>query len=248
MENIIGKQFMEMTKYKYLEPSLQSQGAPWPELKSPLPEDAEVIDLPAGKSLKLDKLDFINLVEKRETFRSYTDENLTLQELAYLLWGTQGVKSILTEKPVTKRTVPSAGSRHAFETYMLINRVEGLKPGLYRYLALDHQLARLPAPQDIWEVLTEACQKQAHVKKSAVTFFWVAVQQRMTWRYCQRGYRYMYLDAGHVGQNLYLLAEAIGCGVCAIAAYDDDLVNAALSVDGVEQFAIYIATLGKRPK
>ncbi len=185
-------------------------------------------------------------MEKRETFRNYSEAGLTLPELAYLLWGTQGVKSILTEKPVTKRTVPSAGSRHAFETYLLINRVEGLQPGLYRYQALDHQLARLPAPQDICDILTKACQMQAHVKNSAVTFFWTAVQLRMTWRYCQRGYRFMYLDAGHVCQNLYLLAEAIGCGVCAIAAYDDDLVNAGLGVDGVEQFAIYIATLGRR--
>jgi len=246
MENTIGRQFVEMTKYKNLEQSLQSQGAPWPDLRLPLPEGAEVIDLPAGKSLALGKLDFIHLVDRRETFRSYTDASLTLQELAYLLWGTQGVKSIMPEKPVTRRTVPSAGSRHAFETYMLINRVEGLQPGLYRYLALDHKLARLNAPQEIRDILTEACQNQPHVRNSAVTFFWTAVQVRTTWRYCQRGYRYMYLDAGHVCQNLYLLAEAIGCGVCAIAAYDDDLVNAALEVDGVEQFAIYIATLGKR--
>ena len=248
MENTIGQQFVEMTKYKNLEKSLQSQGVAWPDLRLPLPEGAEVIDLPAGKALKLDKLDFISLVEQRETIRSYTDESLTLQELAYLLWGTQGVKSILDDKPVTKRTVPSAGSRHAFETYLLINNVEELQPGLYRYLALDHKLVRLPAPQDICGILTEACQNQRHVRNSAVTFFWTAVQVRMTWRYCQRGYRYMYLDAGHVCQNLYLLAEAIGCGVCAIAAYDDDLVNAALDVDGVEQFAIYIATLGKRQK
>lgn len=246
MENTIGRQFVEMTKYKNLEKSLQSQGAPWPDLRLPLPEGVELINLPAGKDLQLDKLDFIKLVDKRETLRSYTEESLTLQELAYLLWGTQGVKSILAEKPVTKRTVPSAGSRHAFETCLLVNRVEGLQPGLYRYLALDHKLARLSAPQDIAEILTEACSKQPHVRNSAVTFFWAAVQSRMTWRYCQRGYRYMYLDAGHVCQNLYLLAEAIGCGVCAIAAYDDDLVNAALGVEGVEQFAIYIATLGKR--
>jgi SagB-type dehydrogenase family enzyme len=246
MENTIGRQFVEMTKYKNLEKSRQSQGDPWPDLRLPLPEGAKVIDLPHGKDQPLEKLDLIKLVDRRETLRSYNEESLTLQELAFLLWGTQGVKSILAEKPVTKRTVPSAGSRHAFETYMLINRVEGLQPGLYLYLALDHKLAHLKAPENISDVLTEACSRQPHVKNSAVTFFWSAVQLRMTWRYCQRGYRFMYLDAGHVCQNLYLLAEAIGCGVCAIAAYDDDLVNAALGVDGVEQFAIYIATLGKR--
>jgi SagB-type dehydrogenase family enzyme len=248
MENNIGKEFMEMTKHKNLEESLQSKGVPWPDLRMPLPEGAEIIPLPDGKSLKMDKLDFINLVDKRATFRSYTDEKLTLEELAYLLWGTQGVKSILAEKPVTKRTVPSAGSRHAFETYLLINKVEGLKPGLYRYQALDHQLAHLQAPQDIASILTVACQNQPHVKNSAVTFFWDAVATRMVWRYRQRGYRFLFLDAGHVCQNLYLRAEAIGRGVCGIAAYDDELVNAALGLDGVDQFVIYIATLGKRPK
>jgi len=245
MENSIGKEFVEKTKYRNLEPSLQSQGVPLPPLQTPAPGSAKLIDLPAGNAFDLGLLDFKSLVEHRETLRKYADSPLSLAELAFLLWGTQGVKSV-TEKPVSKRTVPSAGSRHAFETYLLINRVEGLEPGLYRYLALEHKLAKLVAPEDINAVLTEACLNQPHVKNSAVTFLWVAVSLRMTWRYCQRGYRYMYLDAGHVCQNLYLLAESIRCGVCAIAAYDDDLVNQALELDGEEQFAIYIATLGRR--
>ena len=245
MENRIGKDFIEMTKYAHLEPSPQSQGVPQPQLQIPAPADAKLIPLPDGKDLQLDNVNLIKLVESRETRRNYSETPLSMQELSFLLWGTQGVKSV-TEKPATRRTVPSAGSRHAFETYLLINRVAGLEPGLYRYMALEHQLAKLQAPADINLILTIACKNQAHVRNSAVTFFWVAVPMRMVWRYCQRGYRYMFLDAGHVCQNLYLLAEAINCGVCAIAAYDDDLVNAALGVDGEEQFTIYIATLGKR--
>ncbi len=245
MENHVGKEFVEMTRYDKLEPSLQSQGVPLPPLEIPAPEGTKLLDLPEGKSIGTVPVNFSELVDQRETLRRYADVPLSLKELAYLLWGTQGVKSV-TEKPVSKRTVPSAGSRHAFETYLLVNRVEGLEPGLYRYLAVEHKLVKLDAPEGITEILTEACLKQPHVKNSAVTFFWVAVPLRMVWRYCQRGYRYMYLDAGHVCQNLYLLAESIQCGVCAIAAYDDDLVNQALQVDGEEQFAIYIATLGKR--
>lgn len=245
MENRIGKDFIEMTKYAHLEPSPQSQGVPQPQLQVPAPAGAKLIPLPDGKDLQLDNVNLIKLVESRETRRNYSETPLSMQELSFLLWGTQGVKSV-TEKPATRRTVPSAGSRHAFETYLLINRVAGLEPGLYRYMALEHQLAKLQAPADINSILTNACKNQAHVRNSAVTFFWVAVPMRMVWRYCQRGYRYMFLDAGHVCQNLYLLAEAINCGVCAIAAYDDDLVNAALGVDGEEQFTIYIATLGKR--
>lgn len=245
MENKIGREFIEKTKYQNLEPSLQSQGVPIPALQVSAPEGAELIRLPDGKALRHEKLDLVDLVEKRESLRSYTDEFLTLAELSYLLWGTQGVKTV-SDRPVSKRTVPSAGSRHAFETWLLVNRVEGMQPGLYRYMALEHQLAKLEAPDDISAILTEACLKQAQVKNSAVTFFWAAVPLRMVWRYCQRGYRYLYLDAGHVCQNLYLLAESIGCGVCAIAAFDDDLVDQTLGLDGREQFTIYIASLGKR--
>ena len=245
MENHIGKEFMRMTRYENLEPSPQSLGVPLPPLELPVPEGTEIIPLPDGKSIKLDKLDLIQLVEQRESLRKYSDESLSLEELAYLLWGTQGIKSI-SAKPISKRTVPSAGSRHPFETWMLINRVEGLQPGLYRYLSLEHQLAHLKADADIAEQLANACLKQQHIRNSAVTFVWVADVQRTVWRYCQRGYRYMFLDAGHVCQNLYLLAESIGCGMCAIAAYTDELVNDVLGLDGENQFAIYLASLGRR--
>jgi len=245
MENTIGKQFMKMTKYVNLELSAQSQGVPQPALELEAPNTAELIELPSPASLEMPHIDLRLAVEQRETRRDYADHPLTLQEFTYLLWCTQGVKSV-SDISITRRTVPSAGSRHAFETWLLINRVEGLQPGLYRYLALSHKMIKIPTEVDIRQRLTDACKHQKHVFESAVTLFWVAVTERMVWRYSQRGYRYMFLDAGHVCQNLYLAAEQIGCGVCAIAAYDDDLVNQALQLDGEKLFAIYIATLGKR--
>ena len=127
MENTIGKEFVRMTKYENLEPSPQSLGVPLPPLELPLPEDAEILPLPSGKDLALPKLDLAELVEKRESLRKYADTPLSLQELAFLLWGTQGIKSI-SDKPITKRTVPSAGSRHPLDTFLMINRVEGLQP------------------------------------------------------------------------------------------------------------------------
>jgi len=113
-------------------------------------------------------------------------------------------------------------------------------------MALEHQLAKLQAPADINLILTIACKNQAHVRNSAVTFFWVAVPMRMVWRYCQRGYRYMFLDAGHVCQNLYLAAESIGNGVCAIAAFDDELATTVFELDGKERFMAYMASVGKK--
>jgi len=161
------------------------------------------------------------------------------------LWVTQGVKGIASKK-VIKRTVPSAGSRHAFETYLLVNKVKGLDRGLYRYISLQHKLCNLGAKKDIAKGITAACLNQSHVYNSAVTFIWVAVPARTAWKYSDRAYRYIHLDAGHVCQNLYLAAEAIQCGVCAIAAFDDDALNRVLGLDGEEMFAIYLASLGKR--
>jgi len=245
MENNIGKEFMEMTKYKNLGVYPQKQGVPMPPIELPVDSSQELIDLPSGKDLQIENFDFVNLVEKRKSLRKYADEPITLEELAYLLWGTQGVKTVTT-RPVSFRTVPSAGSRHPFETYLLVNQVSGLEPGLYRYLALSHQLARMNGFDGIREDLTSACLKQKHVYNSAVTFTWVAIPERTTWRYGSRGFRYIHLDAGHVCQNLYLLAESIDCGVCAIAAFDDDMANNALHLDGENQFVIYLASLGKR--
>ena len=245
MENNIGKEFMEMTKYKNLGVYPQKQGVPMPPIELSVDSSQELIDLPSGKDLQIENFDFVNLVEKRKSLRKYADEPITLEELAYLLWGTQGVKTV-TDRPVSFRTVPSAGSRHPFETYMLVNQVSGLEPGLYRYLALSHQLARMNGFDGIREDLTSACLKQKHVYNSAMTFTWVAIPERTTWRYGSRGFRYIHLDAGHVCQNLYLLAESIDCGVCAIAAFDDDMANNALHLDGENQFVIYLASLGKR--
>ena len=247
MEDKIGNQFLEMSKSKNMPASAQTQGLPRPPLELPVPSDAEMIDLPSPSQIKVPAMDLREAIEKRETLRAYAETALDLSELSYLLWVTQGVKTV-TERPVTKRTVPSAGSRHAFETWLLVNRVDMLPPGLYRYLALAHKLVRMPANQEIRQILTDACLHQKHVFESAVTFFWVAVVERMTWRYPARGYRYMFLDAGHVCQNLYLASEQIGCGICGIAAFDDDMVNQALQLDGKNLFTIYIASLGKRSK
>ena len=245
MDNKIGLEFFEKTKYEYLEISPQKNGISLPDLQLPKTKGAQTSSLPKVDEIKPDIDSFIELVNQRETLRQYSNESLDLYELAYLLWATQGVKTI-TDYPLTKRTVPSAGSRHPFETYLLVNLVKGLESGLYRYLAVEHKLEKIPTPGDINERITEGCLKQKHVADSAVTFIWVAVPIRTVWRYSQRGYRYMLLDAGHVCQNLYLAAESIECGVCAIAAYDDDLVNRALGLDGENLFAIYLASLGKR--
>ncbi|MDF2876432.1 MAG: SagB-type dehydrogenase domain protein [Sporomusa sp.] len=244
MTREFGKEFMEKTKYKYSSPSDQAKGLPQPPVELDLANPGVVIDLPDPGTSQSDIL-LTQAIAQRTSIRTYAAKPISLTELSHLLWCTQGVKSIEPHL-VTFRTVPSAGARHAFETYLLINQVEGLEPGLYRFLAVDYQLAKVAAAGNIGDVITEACLRQKFVKTSAVTFIWTAATYRMTYRYGQRGYRYLHLDAGHVCQNLYLAAAAVDCGVCAIAAFDDDKLNTALAIDGENQFAIYVATVGKK--
>jgi len=237
MTESIGHTFWQNTKPAFVPQSPQSLGEPQPPLALPYDPTARLIPLINPDRLSLPSASLWDVMAKRTTLRRYSSQSLTLNELSALLWFTQGVKEV-TNRPVTLRTVPSAGARHAFETYLLVNRVEDLQPGIYRYIALEHALLGLNFEGDVNEQLTQACFNQRQVATSAVTFFWAAVVERMQWRYPERGYRYLLLDAGHICQNLYLAAEGLGCGVCAIAAYDDDAVNAALGLDGE---AIFVA-------
>jgi SagB-type dehydrogenase family enzyme len=246
MAENIGQEFMRRTRYDELSDSPQEGGIiPQPPLELPAPEGAEVIDLPKPADVAVPAMDLRAAVEGRRSLRKYAESALTLDELTYLLWVSQGVKHV-SSRPSTARTIPSAGARHAFETLLLVNRVNGLAPGLYRYMAIENKLAKLPAPADINARITAACLGQSQVATSAVTFIWEAVVERMFWRYVERGYRYLHLDAGHVCQNLALGAEQLNCGICPIAAYDDDQLNGVLGLDGVQQFVIYLASVGKK--
>ena len=96
---------------------------------------------------------------------------------------------------VTLRTVPSAGARHPFETFLLLNNVEGFEAGLYRYIATKHKLQALEVTADIQDEIVKACLGQEFLKTSAATFIWVADSYRTRWRYGERGVRYLFLDA-----------------------------------------------------
>ncbi|MBN1231284.1 MAG: SagB/ThcOx family dehydrogenase [Anaerolineales bacterium] len=239
----IGKDFLKMTQYKNMGEYPRNQGLPRPESYTKLMECAPTQPLPDitrfGNPIK-------ELIGQRVSLRQYKDTPISQEELAFLLWSTQGVKGMVEGK-VSKRTVPSAGARHPFETVLLVNQVDKLSSGLYQYYPYTHELADLDAESDIGAKLAEACLGQKMIQESAVTFFWVAEAMRTVWRYGERGYRYIFLDAGHVCQNLYLAAESIDCGVCAIGAYDDDAVNNLLGLDGENRYVPYIATLGIKP-
>jgi SagB-type dehydrogenase family enzyme len=226
----------------------QSRQVPAPPLQKPCPEGASRIDLPDGAAAasRLCSMGVGDAIRKRESVRSYSLDALTLEELSALLWATQGVRQVLGPE-CALRTVPSAGARHAFETYVAASRVEGLASGLYRYLPFDGQVVEVSADGEIGRKAAAACLGQQFVASAAATFFWTTIPARMEWRYDLAAHKVIAIDAGHVVQNLYLACAALGAGTCAIAAYDQAACDRLLGVDGDEEFTLYIAPVGKLP-
>ncbi|MDH7593958.1 MAG: SagB/ThcOx family dehydrogenase [Methanomicrobiales archaeon] len=236
---------MKMTRYEHLSPSDQMRGMEPPPLEKPFSEEDTFIPLPKPVEISVPPLDLRSAIEGRRSLRRFARDPLSLEELAYLLWCTQGVVRVAAPY-YTLRNVPSAGGRHALETYLLVNRVAGLKPGLYRYLAFSHRLLEIDTSHTMGDRAMAACLGQPFVRASAVTFLWTCVIYRMAWRYSERAYRLVHLDAGHVCQSLYLASEQIGCGCCAIGAFDDLMLSEILGVDGEREFPIYCAVVGRK--
>ncbi len=223
----------------------QNLGYPPPPVQKPLPPGAEVVPLPRREEWKsIGDLSVDEGIARRHSVRKYLPSALSKEELAFLLWATQGVRG--EADPVRMfRTVPSAGCRHPFETYLALFRVEGFEKGMYRYLPVEHALLFLGCPPGLEEKASRAALNQPFAGKSAVTFFWTALPERTEWRYSEASVKVIALDAGHVCQNLYLACEVIGAGACAIAAYSQEDADARVGVDGEDEFVLYMASLGK---
>lgn len=223
----------------------QKRNIPHPPVQKEYPTDVKLIDLVAPEEFTVGKMPVIEAIRRRKSRRKFSEEPLTLEELSFLLWATQGVHEVQRDESVTKRTVPSAGSRHPFETYLVINRVEGLESGLFRYLALEHKLYQIPSEGNLAEKVGIACHNQKFVGQSAVTFVWAVIPYRSEWRYDKLAHKMIAIDAGHLCQNLYLACESIKAGICAIGAYDQEKMDKLLGFNGKDEFTIYLATVGK---
>jgi SagB-type dehydrogenase family enzyme len=222
----------------------QSRGVRPPPVQKPAPPGSRIIRLPDPETWTIPPCDLQTAIASRESRRRFTSGTLSLDELAFLLWATQGVRQELHEAAVL-RTVPSAGCRHPLETYLAVMRVDGLENGIYRYLPLDHSLVHERLVEKLSARLTAATRGQSFAGQAAVTFIWTAIPERTEWRYAEASYKVIALDAGHACQNLYLACEAIGAGTCAIAAYNQILADDLLGVDGYEEISIYLAPVGK---
>lgn len=242
----IGKDFVRLTRYIYADRSDQELGLQRPDAVKP--RSGDLIPLPAVDQIKMPEIPLHQAIGQRRSLRQYSGQPFSQEELSFLLWTFAWARDFRTNEriEITMRNVPSAGSRHPFECYLLINHVEGIKPGLYYYHPLKHCLVLVDASETVAADVREGCLGQEMVETAAVTVILTAIPYRASWRYHQRSYRYLYIDAGHIGQNIHLAAEALDAGTCMIGAFQDEAMNDCLGVDGVEEFVIYIAAVGKK--
>lgn len=223
----------------------QNKGIPVPAVQKTVEEGQLIFDLVPIEELEgISTMPLSDAIKNRVTRRKFDPEHtMTLKELSWLLWSTQGVRKIAGT--TVFRTVPSAGNRHPFETYIAVFTVEGLEQGIYRYLPVDHKLVLVKKHNDLREMVNEASKGQVFVGGGSVAFIWSAVPYRTEWRYTLAAHKSILLDAGHICQNLYLASEAIGYGTCAIGNYHQELADNLVDIDGIDEFVVYIAPVGK---
>ena len=203
-----------------------------------------IIMLTKDFSSAIKEANYLTILQDRKSNRVFKNESVTLEQLSFLLWTTQGIKGVRGDNYATDRLVPSGGARHPLETYLTVFNVEGLEKGIYHYLPMEHALEFVSSVDNIEKSVVESLNNQKWISKSAVVFFYSALPYRSEWRYPLEAHKLIFLDAGHTVQNLYLSCGAVGCGTCAVAAFDQKMVDSLLKLDGEDEFIIYAAPVG----
>jgi SagB-type dehydrogenase family enzyme len=240
MKQGIGDRFQEETKYA--RGRLGGGYLDWRARPEPIKR------YPDARHFKLDPpqreggLSLWEAVGRRRSVREYKNIPLTRAELSQLIWAGQGVTKKISGYDL--RTAPSAGALYPVETYLFVQNVEGFESGVYHYSVREHQIELL-RQGDFRSALAEAALDQDFLAEAAVVFAWTAVFGRSKWKYRERAYRYVYLDAGHIAQNVALAAVALGLGSCQVAALYDDEINTLLGVDGQEESILYLTSVGR---
>jgi SagB-type dehydrogenase family enzyme len=202
---------------------------------------------PSAPRVKLDAPDtedgmaLWKAIDQRRSVRDFREEPLTKASLSQLLWATQGITK--EHMGYELRAAPSAGALYPVETYLVINNIQDVEPGIYHYAPQTHELEQLKQG-DFGESIARAALDQGTAAEANVVFAWTALFERSKWKYKQRAFRYVYLDAGHISQNLALAAVSLGLGSCQVAALYDDEVNSLLGVDGTEESILYLSVVG----
>jgi SagB-type dehydrogenase family enzyme len=238
----IGDRFQKETKYR--RDSFQGGALDLNDMPVPYKEypDNNVLELPTIEKFELPvQKSFNDVLRLRRSTRAFSDEPLSQGHLSYLLWASTGIQR--WESGFGFRTAPSAGGLYPIETYIAVNNITHLDNGIYHYSIPKHALEELERGEFDTEI-TKAALGQEMCSEAAVVFIWTAIFQRSKWKYKQRAYRYIYLDAGHIAENLALAATALDLGVCQIGALFDDELNNIVGIDGIEESVIYLSVVG----
>ena len=194
----------------------------------PNKEDAITLPKPSHSSA----VSVEEALTNRRSIRRYKDERLTLAEVSQLLWAAQGITV-----GWGGRTAPSAGALYPMEIYLVAGEVEGLEAGVYRYSPKEHVIQK-KVEGDMRQKLSDAALGQEVIQDAPISLILAAVYERTTRKYGQRGIRYVHIEVGHVGQNVYLQAETLGLGTVMVGAFDDQKVKELLGLDNEEPLGI----------
>lgn len=184
-----------------------------------------------------------DILSRRRSVRDYIDRPISTKDLSQLLWAVQGVTAYAGQYAF--RSAPSAGALYPIETYVLVNRVSDVEEGVYHYDVRQHRL-EVVRKGSFGADITQAALGQGMLQEAAVVFIWTALVARSKWKYRERAYRYIYMDTGHIGQNAYLAAEALGLGCCTVGAFLDDEVNSVIGIDGEDEISVYMCCVAKK--
>ncbi len=179
-------------------------------------------------------------VARRRSVRKFTADLVSQSQLSQILWAAQGVSNGQWQH----RTTPSAGATYPLEIFVACGRgcIEGMDEGMYHHVTADHCLTLLHK-EDMRPGLAEAALSQECIREAPLNIVVCALYQRTAFSYGQRGERYVHIEAGHVGQNIYLQAAALGLGTVAIGAFNDERVGEVLKLDKQYQ-PLYIMPVG----
>lgn len=201
---------------------------------------------PSAQKIELTKPTYTGIsveeaIKKRRSVRNYSKKPLSKAQLSQLLFAAHGVTGKMHNMAL--RSVPSAGALYPFEVYIVANNVQDLPSGIYHYSILDHTLELVKAG-DFRRKITDAGLKQEMLGDAAVTFVLSAIFDRTRHKYGQRGLRYVYIEAGHISQNIYLQSVSLGLGSVCVGAFLDEKVNKLIDIDGRKEAAIYLHAVG----
>lgn len=235
----IGQRYLRETRYTRATLGEPRAVFPRAETYKDYPGVAQTVKLdPRAGQAPADLWECLRL---RRSQRRYAERSMTLDELAALVWSTQGIT--LASRHCLFRTSPSAGALYPVETYLAVHRVDGVETGIWHLNVQKFELELLSAG-DYRRPLVEAGLAQNFLGAASVVFLWTGILNRARWKYRERAIRYLFLDAGHICQNLMLAATGLGLGCCPVGAFFDDEVERLVGVDGHEEVALYLAAVG----